>query len=113
VGWARAGIPNALPAAEAAAKKPVLALDREAKGFMNPFLETKPDLYQDIRWLAHILAKKHVFELLRYELLGRNSSTETRPHPHRGCAAAILETGSADPFPMEFHEGVGYTRQHV
>ena len=46
-----------------------------------------------------------IFELLRYELLVRNSSTEQRPHPHSGCAASIKEIGQAEPFPMEFQEG--------
>ena len=50
----------------------------------------------------------HIFELLRYELLVRNSSTEQRPHPHSGCAASIKEIGQVEPFPIEFQEGKGF-----
>ena len=75
---------------------------------MRPYLENKPGIHEDIRFLAQMLAKKHIFELLRYELLVRNSSTEQRPHPHSGCAASIKEIGQAEPFPMEFQEGKGF-----
>ena len=36
---------------------------------MRPHLENKPGLHEGIRFLGRMLAKKHIFELLRYELL--------------------------------------------
>ena len=97
-----------LPAADETAERVALAWETEADGLMRPYLENKPGLHGNIRFLARMLAKKHIFELLRYELLGRNSSTEERPHPHSGCAASIRETGRVEPFPNDFEEGKGY-----
>ena len=97
-----------LPAADETAERMGLAWEREADGLMRPYLETKPELHQGVGFLARMLAKKHIFEHLRYELLGRNSSTEQWPHPHRDCAASIRETGQVEPFPREFEEGMGY-----
>ena len=102
-----------IPAAGHTAERLTLAWEREADGLMRPHLEKKPTLREDTKFLARMLAKKHVFEHLRFEFLGRNSSTEQRPHPHSGCAVTIRETGRADPFPMEFQEGTGYTHQHA
>ena len=99
---------SVLPAADETAERMALAWETEADGLMRPYLENRPGLHEDIRFLARMLAKKHIFEHLRYELLGRNSSTEQRPHPHRGCAASIRETGQVEPFPNDFEEGKGY-----
>ena len=99
---------SVLPAADETAERIALAWEEEADGLMRPYLENKPGLHEDIRFMARMLAKKHIFEYLRYELLGRNSSTEQRPHPHRGCAASIRETGQVEPFPNDFEEGKGY-----
>ena len=100
-----------LPAADETAEKVALAWEMEADGLMRPHLENKPGLHEGIRFLGRMLAKKHIFELLRYELLGRNSSTEQRPHPHSGCLAGIRETGRVEPFPNDFEEGKGYRPQ--
>ena len=102
-----------LPSADETAERVALAWEREADGLMRPYLETKPELHQGVGFLARLLAKKHIFELLRYELLGRNSSSEQRPHPHSGCLASIRETGRVEPFPMDFEEGKGYSHHHV
>ena len=99
---------SVLPAADETAERMALAWETEADGLIRPYLENRPGLHEDTRFLARMLAKKHIFEHLRYELLGRNSSTEQRPHPHRGCAASIRETGQVEPFPNDFEEGKGY-----
>ena len=75
---------------------------------MRPYLESKPELRQDIGQLAKALAIKGVLEHLRYELLGRNSFSEQQPYPHSSCAASIVETGQVQPFPREFEERQGY-----
>ena len=102
-----------LPSADETAERVALAWEREADGLMRPHLETKPELHQGVGFLARLLAKKHIFEHLRYELLGRNSSTEQRPHPHSGCAISIRDTGQVEPFPNDFEEGKGYSHHHV
>ena len=98
-----------LPVAEKTANKIVQAWEEEAEVLMRPYLESEPELRQDIGQLAKALAVKGVLEHLRYELLGRNSFSEQRPHPHSSCAASIVETGQVQPFPSEFEEGHGYT----
>ncbi len=70
-----------LPAADETAERMGLGWEREADGLMRPHLEPKPELHQGVGFLTRLLAKKHIFELLRYEFLGRNSSTEQWPHP--------------------------------
>ena len=102
-----------LPSADETAERVALAREREADGLMRPYLETKPELHQGVGFLGRLLAKKHIFELPRYELLGRNSSSEQRPYPHNGCAISIRETGQVEPFLMDFEEGKGYSRHHV
>ena len=97
-----------LPGSDESSERVALAWETEGDGLLRPYLEGKPGLHGDIGFLARMLAKKHIFEHLRYELLGRNSSTEQRPHPHSGCAASIRETGRVEPFPWEFEEGRGY-----
>ena len=97
-----------LPAADQTANRIALAWEKETGELMRPYLESKPELHQDIRWLAQALAKKQILEHLRHELLGRNSSGEQEPHPHSSCAASIMETGRVQPFPREFEEGMGY-----
>ena len=97
-----------LPAAEETANRMVMAWERETDELTRPYLESKPELYQDIRWLAQVLAKKQVLEHLRHELLGRNSFVEQEPHPHSSCATSVMETGRVRPFPREFEEGMGY-----
>ena len=99
---------SVLPAADETAEKVALAWEKEADGLMRPYLENEPGLHGDIRFLARMLAKKHIFELLRYELLGRHSSTEQWPHPHSGCLAGIRGTGQVQTFPNDFEEGKGY-----
>ena len=101
-------IRSVLPPADDTAERMGLALEREADGLMRRYLEDKPGLLGGIKSLARMLAKKHIFEHLRYQLLRRNSSSEQWPHPHSGCAASILETGLIEPFPMEFAEGMGF-----
>ena len=76
-------------------------------------MKSKPELHGDIMWLAQVLATKHAFELLRFQLLGRNSSTERFPHPHSSCGASIRNTGKAETFPVEFQEGQGHARPQV
>ncbi len=98
-----------LPVVEETANKVVLAWEEEAEPLMRPYIESKPELCQDIGQLAKSLAVKGVFEHLRHELLGRNSFSEQQPHPHSSCAASIVETGTVQPFPSEFEEGQGYT----
>lgn len=98
-----------MPVAEKTASSIVLAWEEEAEAVMRPYLESKPELRQDIGQLAKLLAVKGVLEHLRYELLGRNSFSEQQPHPHSSCAAIIVETGEVQPFPREFEEGQGYT----
>ena len=97
-----------LPVADKTANKIVLAWEEEAEVLMRPYLESKPELRQDIGQLAKALAIKGALEHLRYELLGRNSFSEQQPHPHSHCAASIVETGQVQPFPREFEEGQGY-----
>ena len=96
------------PAADQTANRIALVWEKEADELTRPYFESKPELHQDIRWLAQVLAKKQVLEHLRHELLGRNSFGEQEPHPHSSCAASIVETGRVQPFPSEFEEGLGY-----
>ncbi len=98
-----------LPAAEDTANRIAQAWERGTHELTRPYLESKPELHQDIRCLAQLLAKKQVLEHLRHELLGRNSFGEQEPHPHSSCAASIMETGRVQPFPREFEEGMGYS----
>ena len=97
-----------LPVVVKTANRIVLAWEEEAEVLVRPYLESKPELRQDIGQLAQALAIKGVLEHLRFELLGRNSFSEQRPHPHSSCAASIVETGQVQPFPKEFEEGQGY-----
>ena len=98
-----------LPVAEKTANSIVLAWEEEAEVLLRLYFESKPKLRQDIGQLAMALAVKGVLEHLRFEILGRNSFNEQRPHPHSSCAASIVETGQVQPFPMEFEEGQGHT----
>ena len=102
-----------LPAVEQAGNRVALAWERESDELARPYLESKPELHQDIRRLAQALAMKQILEHLRYELLGRNSFSEQEPHPHSSCAASIAETGRVRPFPREFDEGMGYRPMEV
>ena len=102
-----------LPAVEQAGNRVALAWERESDELARPYLESKPELHQDIRRLAQALAMKQILEHLRYELLGRNSFSEQEPHPHSSCAASIAETGRVRPFPREFEEGMGYRPMEV
>ena len=97
-----------LPSVEKTTNSIVLAWDKESDALTRPYLERKPDFYNDIRSLARALVVKQILEFLRYELLGRNSFSEQKPHPHSGCAASIVKTGRVEPFPKEFEEGRGY-----
>ena len=99
---------SVLPAADETAERMAMAWERQSDGLIRPHLENKSELHEDVRFLARMLAKKHIFEHLRFELLGRNSSTEERPHPHSGCVVGIREIGQVELFPMEFEEGKGY-----
>ena len=58
-----------LPVVEKTANKIVLAWEEEAEVLMRPYLESKPELRQDIGQLAKALAIKGGLEHLRYELL--------------------------------------------
>ena len=97
-----------LPAVEKTTKRIVLAWEEETETLTRPYLESNPDLREDIGHLARALAFKGALEHLWYELLGRNSFSEQQPHPHGHCAASIVETGQVQPFPREFEEGLGY-----
>lgn len=97
-----------LPVARKTAGRIGLAWEEETDGSLMPYRESKPDLYQDIRWLTRMGATKHVLEHLRHELLGRNSSSERAPLPHSSCASSILETGQVHPFTRDFEDGIGY-----
>ena len=97
-----------LPIAEGAGNRMAWTWESEADELMKPYLESKPELYRGIRYLAEALAKKQFLEYLRYELLGRNNAGEQQPHPHSYCVASIMETGRVQPFPTEFEEGIGY-----
>ena len=97
-----------LPSVEKAANRIALAWEEETEALTGPYLESKPELRGDIGHLARALAIKGVLEHLRYELLGRNSFSEERPHPHSSCAASIVETSLVEPLPREFKEGLGY-----
>ncbi|MYF79057.1 MAG: HNH endonuclease [Chloroflexi bacterium] len=97
-----------LLAVDEAVNKMALAWERETDEMTKPYLESKPELHQGVRLLAQLLARKRVFEHLRYELLGRNSFGEQYPHPHSYCAASIRATGRVQRFPREFEEGIGY-----
>ena len=96
-----------LPAVEKTANRMALVWEEETDALTRPYLESKPQLHQDIGHLVKALAIKGVLEHLRYELLGRNSFGEQQPHPHSHCAASIVETGRAQSFPSEFEEGLG------
>ena len=97
-----------LPVVKETANRIALAWESETGEATRPYLESKPGLHQGIRWLAQVLARKHVSEHLRYELLGRNSFGEQNPHPHSYCAASIGETGRVQRFQTGFEEGMGY-----
>ena len=71
-----------LPVVEETANKVVLAWEEDAEPLMRPYIESKPELYQDIGQLAKSLAVKGVLEHLRHELSCRNSFSEQQPHPH-------------------------------
>ena len=101
-------IGTVLPIPDETAEKMELAWKREAETLLRPYLETSLGLYEDLGFLARMVARKHTFEHLRYEFLGRNSYTDQRPHPHSGCVVSIRETGRVEPFPNDFEEGKGY-----
>ena len=56
----------------------------------------------------------NLFELIRYQVKGHNSSTSTFPSPHDGCIKTIKETGKWTPQPpmQPFKEGGGYNPQN-
>ena len=60
---------------------------------------------EDIMWMTIL---KLTTEHLRYELTGRNSSTEVFPHPHQYCLDEIIKTGKLRCFPQDFEEGTRY-----
>ena len=95
-----------LPAVEKPVKRFIPAWEREADALMRPFLETKPELYWNIKSLAQALTFKQVLEHLKCEFLGRNSFVEQEPHPHSGCASSIVETGRVQAYPSELQEGM-------
>ncbi len=97
-----------LPVAVNAARNVAQAWEREGDQLMRPHLESKPDLYREIKSLALALATRRTLEHLRYEFFGRNSYVEQEPHPHWECAASIVETERVEPFPAQFEEGLGY-----
>ena len=97
-----------LPVAREAVKRLTQAWEKEADELTRPYIESKPEFYQDVSYLVYVLAMKHVWEHLRHEFFGRNSFGEQQPHPHSYCAASIIEDGQVRPFPQEFEEGVGY-----
>ena len=105
-------IGTVLPIADKAAEELELARRKEAETLMRPYLETRLGLYEDLGFLARMVARKHTFEYLRYEFLGRNSYTDQWPHPHSGCVASIRDTGRVEPFPKDFEEGNWYPLHH-
>ena len=108
-------IGTVLPIADETAKKMELAWKREAETLLRPYLETSLGLYEDLGFLARMVARKHTFEHLRYEFRGRNSYTDQRPHPHSGCVVSIRETGRVEALPERFRgrEGLYATRKVV
>ena len=102
-----------LPVVEEAADRMALAWESEADELTRPYLESKPELYRGIKYLAQALIKKQFLEHLRYELLGRNNAGEQQPHPHSYCVASTIEEGRVQPFPTEFEEGMGYMPREV
>ena len=102
-----------LPAVEKTANRMALAWEEETDALTRSYLESKPELHQDIGHLVKALAIKGVLEHLRYELLGRNSFCEQQPHPHSHCAASIVETGRVQSSPREFEEGLGYAPRGI
>ena len=97
-----------LPVAREAVKGLTQAWEKETDELTRPYMESKPELYQDVSYLVYVLAMKHIWEHLRHEFFGRNSFGEQKPHPHADCAVSIVETGHVKPFPNEFEEGMGY-----
>ena len=73
-----------LPAVEETANRITVAWERESDRLTRPYVESGPELHQDIGNLAQVLAMKEVLEHLRFELFGRNSFVDHRPHPHSG-----------------------------
>ncbi len=102
-----------LPVVEEADNRMASIWEREAEDLIRPYLESKPELFQGIKSLARILAKRQALEHLRYELLGRNNAREQQPHPHEYCMTSIMDTGRVGPFPTEFEEGMGYRPQEI
>ena len=98
-----------LPTLEKTTDRLTLDWKRGAEELTRPYLESKPELHQDINQLAQLVMKKQILEHLRYELLGRNTFNEQIPHPHSHCVNSIRETGRVEPFPRDFKEGTGYT----
>ena len=74
-------IRTVLPAADETAERMALAWEREADALARPYLETRPGLYEDIRFLARTVSKKHIFEHLRYEFLEVWPETLILPKP--------------------------------
>ena len=101
-------IGTVLPIADETAEEMELAWKNKTETMLRPDLESRMGLYEALEFLARMVARKHTFEHLRYEFLGRNSYTDQRPHPHSGCAASIRQTGRVEPFPNDFGEGKGY-----
>ena len=97
-----------LPAARETVKKLTQAWEEETDELTRPYIESKPELYQEIGSLVYLLTMKQVWEHLRHEFFGRNSFGEQKPHPHADCAVSVVETGHVKPLPTEFEEGMGY-----
>ena len=82
---------------------------KEANDLLGAQVEAKRGFYDDVWWFAEMLARKDIFEHMRFELLGRNTWTDEWPHPHDGCADGIMRTGQVETCPQRMFEvGKGY-----
>ena len=96
------------PIAEDIAQALMSNLQKEAEQFLKPYEESKPDLLGTVFYMAHMMVKKQAVEVSRYAFFGRNTSSESTPHPHASCAETIQRTGTLKSFHHHFTEGKGY-----
>ena len=99
---------NLFPIATEAADELMEKINQETAKLRDKQPKEETDLTQFVENIMWITIVKLTIEHLRYELTGRNNSTEAFPHPHQYCLNEIIRTGKLRPFPEDFEEGTGY-----
>ena len=97
-----------LPIAMEATGELMEKVSQESAKLRAKHAKEETDLTKFVGNIMWITILKLTTEHLRYELTGRNTSTEAFPHPHQYCLNEIIRTGKLRCFPQDFEEGIGY-----